>query len=522
MSEQEMLDFSVWKARFDALDDSLNDMLKAEKFFDNPTPNTITINIRRLIEALQAFAKGQSSFFLNGFDTRAEIKRFNLRPSWEFHPQYVFEALLTQIEIDMELFRRIAHQRIMGSMVNKSRLDKADKLVWKALQAVTIGEENSDELIKKDTAVITYFQKSASIRIIPYASVALVGIPYTARTKNEDLLVIAHEVGHYVYRRGEGQVTKMAVPKALGWGLIEKEHPVWVRKWKEEIFADVFNCLIGGPLAALSSQEIALNSSRAPLGIPRPPLGGYPGYYLLYGEFTNDDGEHPVPFLRPYIYTRVLMEMGLDNWARVLEDRWNHCLNERFNLTGEDRFGRQNNDRLPTPPAPNGGDGAYGVDRRHRTFRLHNSNNDIDVGTAREVLNEVIAEILDTCLPKMKLNLMCRWSGKVDDDQIKNLSFTDETLNTLIQDVTPAEVSWPAATDLADPMAFWRAWVDREGFFPGLKSNDKDISPPPLPPVIEPGKADKLEQLEQEPMYTWIHIFHANGWTTKVGSHDGG
>ncbi len=88
----------------------------------------------------------------------------------------------------------------------------------------------------------------------------------------------------------------------------------------------------------------------------------------------------------------------------------------------------------------------------------------------------------------------------------------DNRLSTLTANITIPALPDENLTDL------WQAWVDAEQFFPGIPPNNQ--APPP-PTEIEPGKVNKLEHLEDEPRYTWIHVFHAGGWATKIGTHGG-
>jgi hypothetical protein len=153
------------------------------------------------------------------------------------------------------------------------------------------------------TRLITYFQKNVSIRVIPYASVALIGIPYTTINASKDFLAIPHEVGHYLYWKGivNGhtiqQELSISVPK----------NPAWCFDWLEETFADVYGCLIAGPTIALSFQDLQLR---------RTPK-----------EFIKNDEEHPVPILRPNIYNKVLKGyFGI--WGSKLDVRWNGKIGE--------------------------------------------------------------------------------------------------------------------------------------------------------------------------------------------------
>ena len=55
-------------------------------------------------------------------------------------------------------------------------------------------------------------------------------------------------------------------------------------QWQEEIFADIYGCLVAGPAIAKSFQDLLFDN------------------YTL----TESDGVHPIPLIRPYIYAKVL------------------------------------------------------------------------------------------------------------------------------------------------------------------------------------------------------------------------
>lgn len=160
-------------------------------------------------------------------------------------------------------------------------------------------------LIKKETTAITYFQKTPDIRVIPYAPVALIGVPFTCTQCLRDLLAIPHEVGHYVFWRGE--IGGKHIYEIL-YEQVPRQHE-WCRRWREEVFADVYGCLLAGPTMALDFQDLMLVKSRK--------------------RFVSGDGTHPVPALRPYIYSQVLESMELGSWVEPLDKRWQACLSER-------------------------------------------------------------------------------------------------------------------------------------------------------------------------------------------------
>jgi hypothetical protein len=366
------------------------------------------------------------------------------------------------------------------------QLKRADKLAWSALKPA-VDDPNLN--LHKDTTVMTYFQKGAFIRVIPYAPVALLAIPFTATEVPRDFLALPHEVGHYVYRNaridedqaipqvlGKNRIDEdQTIPQVLGKKLIElaEPSPRWARRWKEEIFADVYGCLIGGPVTGLSFQDLSLQSSRTPVVLT-------PGEYP-YGKFTEDDGVHPASVARPYVYTRVLGLIGFGKSARLLNEAWEALSPVKetptFSTRYSDTGGREN----------------------------------IDVQLAKDEAYKIIDAIFKL-LPTKDLS-KSSWSTDPNNGLRPELyqKFEETGINNVINN-----------PNLPNPPKIqcnsWKAWIKNEKFFPGI-----DDAPPTKDKTpIDPGKADRLEHLEQEPRHTWNHVFLASGWATKLPGASGG
>jgi hypothetical protein len=295
-STMQDLDLTMWEARWKDLNGTL------EMLGENYNPSTL-LNFSRketlynVVRCLQSFARDQFYFFYDGF------LNGRLKESSEFPIEYALQAVLAQVAYDLEAILRAADQRISGSPQVKQTLDTADKLAWTALQPA-----KDKKLVDNETTVLTYFQKSSAIRLIPYAPVALVGIPFTAVSIEQDYLAIAHEVGHYVYRHGrlidDSVKSKKREPVHRRLDSDLSKSPEWIKKWQEEIFADVYGCLVGGPVMALSAQDLAFQASAK--------------------EFVLDDKEHPKPIVRPDIYSKILSAS-----VKELDNRWKKKRAER-------------------------------------------------------------------------------------------------------------------------------------------------------------------------------------------------
>ncbi len=275
---------AVWNSRWQALATTLDEMEKLYKTLENPTFNALSI-------CLKTFGGDQFEFFVTGFDNG----RLLLSP--DFPPENIFRATLDQVSYDITAVQQAVDQRKDGFPTMKSALAIADGLTQNALNL------GIDSKLVKPAATIAYFIKAPNIRVIPYAPVAIVGVPYTCFTTVRDYLATPHEIGHYIYHQGAGIASDLhnLLPVM----------PAWGAGWLEEIFADVYGCLVAGPVIGLDFEDLLSDNSLA--------------------SFITSDGEHPVDAIRPYIYTKVLKEMGFINAAAALNKRWRNILLERGN-----------------------------------------------------------------------------------------------------------------------------------------------------------------------------------------------
>jgi hypothetical protein len=134
----------------------------------------------------------------------------------------------------------------------------------------------------------------------------------------------------------------------------------------------------------------------------------------------------------------------------------------------------------------------------------------IELKVAEAELDKIIKAIFEL-LPAIKL-VRSDWSNDPTGESLAELyqkfeetdGYKDTGFRKLINKREPLKPV-PEKTNL------WKNWVKKEKFFPGIDDAPpvKDIT------VIDPGKAQRLEELEQEPRYTWNHVFMASGWATR-------
>jgi hypothetical protein len=345
------LDLTIWNARWESLAASMATLSKQIEVSSVARKDTL----RNLLTCLQAFAQDQYEFFRDGFvngDFVPGSKLRYLETSVIYPPEYVLRTTLDQIAFDLGVIQRAFNQRMPGpdSQQASETLATADKLARQALERAKVGG------LLNDTTAITYFQKQAAIRVIPYASVALIGVPFTAIYANansanvRDLLAIPHEVGHYVFWHGKqkgdrlkGKMYREMPPESLRY-----DH------WLEEIFADTYGCLVAGPVIGLDFQELQMDE--------------------LPDRFTSDDGEHPVPALRPYIYADILKSMQLETAGKTQQVK---AAGETLAGIWESQLKKRN------------GSGKFKL-KRHSSDREE----EVDLSTARTAINELTKMML--------------------------------------------------------------------------------------------------------------------------------
>lgn len=305
----------VWNKRFESLQQRIHAFRESISTQQFDRQGTLT----GLTECLGDFAERQFKYFYDGF------RDGTLETSLEYPPDHVLTVTLEQISYDLEAIQWAAQQRQNGDANMQWALEIGDKLAWQALSPAL------EAFNLSGTTVIVYFQKFAEIRVIPYARVALIGLPITCvpvTKKNDaeeeykqivarDFLAIPHEVAHYVYWHGRvGQDN----PQQLLYDYIHAEiapKMAWGGEWLEELFADVYGCLIAGPTIAQSFQDLQMR--------------------VTHDRFFKDDGEHPAPLIRPDIYTKVLKKRLGESWATAIDELWQSKREKRIQGEGRDQ-----------------------------------------------------------------------------------------------------------------------------------------------------------------------------------------
>lgn len=299
----------------------------------------VLMTSRQALDSLKRFSNAALQFFLDGFYDRPN----NLEISAEFSPPMVLKTLTTEISNDLVIFQRSLHQRQLlhkhqtygesqkddpngGMTGHLFLLSVSDRLASAALQpAFDAG------YLHKGIAA-THMGDDFSIRLIPYFDMLLIEVPFTTGSiltegniipvPGTEHLGILHEVGHHVYRYGKVPGTRHTFEEFLTEQLYRQGITGGLANWLEEIFADMYGLLVGGPVMVLSYQELLSQSRHS---------------YLM-----EDTGEHPIPILRPFILTRAMKliragtksaNLVYKNAPAILDKNWDRFLNDPDVLT---------------------------------------------------------------------------------------------------------------------------------------------------------------------------------------------
>lgn len=522
-------DLFVYYQRWQALDALIRDSYNYYKAFsgndpDHQLPRQATILY--LLQCLQEFAAGQFQFFYYGFEPGKPNRNGHdpLLQTWdEFPPEDILTAVLDQIGHDLDLIQQAANQRLPGNTTMRDTLATADRLAWLALApamarpgpndtATAKTPENTKfpKLIQEPTTVLTYFEKAAEFYTIPYADVALIAIPFTATmasqaNNHQDFLAIPHEVGHYVFRHLSDDVMTILnnLPDKVD---IPDDYRKWFKAIFEELCADIYGCLIGGPVMAVDFANLSLANSQP--------------------DFRAGDALHPNPALRPLIYCQVLANANVRNWtdgdwsqlAQLLSVQWDIRLRERHVTEFIVKVTKPDGLKQIVDPQPHniatdlkpivlqpallaGSAPAPKPDLGH----LGNAVTSV----VDALLNGLMEYLEKTGQPREPHNLT-GWAGKVDetytpDDLMTKLEdwFRDDrNLGDPPPDIALGGLEAPNAKLHAPPS--WLAWVR------GCNQFKPDPWRQKKPALILSGEVRNADQLQ---LGTWGKILYADGWT---------
>ncbi len=475
-----MEDFTIWKQRWAALDG----MMEALQF--RLTSAELAPYIRRpktlesLLTGLRHFARCQFAFLYDGFGAQ---QFFRLKPfsKHKYSADYALRVTINQIAHDVDLLQRLTEQSTIAQLKGNAQakqlletLDKADRLAYAALKPM-LGPTG------QPLTVLTYFQKSVNVRIIPYAPVVLIGIPLTCLETARDFLAIPHEVGHYLYwyhvvtAQAGGQavvIKKFLDPPQAAQNRsrpLEPQEP-W-QAWHEEIFADIYGCLIGGPVMALSNQTLQ-DQQPAHLFFPTP----------------QSDHTYPFPVVRPYIYTQVLKKIDLTQTADQLNQHWRAILRKEWGVqvSDQDEF----------------------ADPRLTSF---------DMASFLAFVDDLIDKVLQSITPQSVKQASKYWSNPLTnaDDPVELLFAEFEQSIAQLDDAIWSVPGEPPLKATANDQAVWLDFLTRRNYLVGNGIKAATHLPENwVEQALKGTPASDGARLDFDG-WPWEAVVDLDGWTTE-------
>lgn len=481
----------IWQTRWDGLDKQLRELV--DRYDKAKQPKNAHFDrmdtFFTLVRSLHAFGKSQFNFFRDGFSSNL------LEPDDQFRAETSLAATLDQISFDIAAIEKAANQRILGDEQDLKTLNVADYLTGEALKiptALNVEEAGTEDIntfvLREPATILTYFQKSYSIRLIPYAPIVFIGIPITCKYTYRDFLAIPHEVGHFVYRHG-------LITQGLYDQIVSRDPGIveWTKKWMEEIFADIYGATIAGPLITVSFQDLQMNYS--------------------IDDFFTGDGSHPVPVLRPYIYLNTLAKLeeknGGDKWSLKLRENWNNYLKKRipsaksfkFDLIGPDYFDES---------------------ELKLKFKLKDNASYFDVGgvISMEGTNEGFEKALDIAVAIIQGVILESISPNNWLEEIDLPSLNDENAIALLyaRFENHIETLLKRETSLIDDLLVVEN-NEKEIIWVASRASNRELGTTSSADV----ETTKSKLLERRPIPRgeWLKVLDAGGWTVKGPDCDG-
>lgn len=334
-----------WQKRKDALI-SFATQIKNESRLPNGSNRSGMLsksNFGKLVDAFTSFASDHYQFFLDGFApggrlqlTRtgsggpaptSQVKPPEGTPAAFYQdtypPEYILRELINRMAHDVRMLEMISNQRSLYQSstdfqqllnASNSEADNTPNTFSSPSQVLAIADALGNDALIPNLGepldmIITYFERMPLARVVPYAKVALVGIPYTALQRPQDLLALYHEMGHGVFWNTLSKETRNALWRTAKQkvGYVENiTNPdvsnenlqkLWLSDWTEEIFADIYGILTGKLPIAYSWQEMMSQNSD--------------------DQIWHCDNDHPMPWIRMELYDHVLVQLNYPEEKRT-------------------------------------------------------------------------------------------------------------------------------------------------------------------------------------------------------------
>jgi hypothetical protein len=320
------------------ISEALNHLTEREFYLILYETNQIVL-AQDLVAELNAYAHEVFDFFSEGYYSTKPENRFPA--SKVFKPMFVMRTLINQASFDLNIYQRAINQRrrinygdeyYFYLTLQGYALYLADHVATLAMiPAMKAG------YLSQDTKILTYLDKNIRARLLPYSNSVLISIAFATMQfdgyPTQDYLALPHEIGHYLYWHGMMPGTDTPVLDELFSRIRAAKIKAkdWRLQWLEEIFADTYALLVGGPVIVLDFQDMLDDD--------------------VQSHFTEDTDKHPIPELRPLIQTQILRQIKsnlgkplytrtpdrLDaNWEDWLRKQWGteDVLDTTFSLRG--------------------------------------------------------------------------------------------------------------------------------------------------------------------------------------------
>ncbi len=181
----------MWTTRWGAIKHTMEATATRYAQLGQPPGHPQIAVLGQAVELLQSFTDEMFTLFSTG------LQSGTLTPSTQYPADYVYAGIQEQAQYDLQVLQMAADQRLNAPYSPMlDTLNVADVLAQRALTKAQL-------LLPAGMRAVTYFQKSSSIRVLPYANLALIGIPYSSIDYHPSLLTIPHELGHFVFWHGQ-------------------------------------------------------------------------------------------------------------------------------------------------------------------------------------------------------------------------------------------------------------------------------------------------------------------------------
>lgn len=238
-------------------------------------------------------------------------------------PLHLIRECFRHVAIDFEILQRaiVQRRRKSDNFVNYATpLLVMDKIAIKAIAPFK-------RLLPDHAHVstITFLSSTTHIHHLPYSDqFILIGLSYDRISKVSyypgfspdqhkalpafELMAIPHEVGHYMYHQA-----KLPSGKSFADESVQFASNRYYR-WCEEIFSDMYGCLVAGGLTVLGLQALFASGDK--------------------DRVWKDDEKHPTPVLRLYLLSEILRVFSqkkpthydFTNVAKLLDTNWSAIL----------------------------------------------------------------------------------------------------------------------------------------------------------------------------------------------------